>query len=320
MIKMINEIINLRDNTITLAESWNDLIKDFILNLDRKEATKETYRKALKEWVRFIENVNKIPNMNVILQYKEYLINKQLSPHTVSVYLSALKVFFDYLVQIKKIPFNPAKSIRGIKKTKSKRDSLTKDEVLRLLALSFDDSLEGQRNKSILYLKLFTGLRDVSLVHANIEDLQVKEDRHILYYLSKGRHAKDSFVVLVPEVYNVLNAYLIQRGNPDKMQPLFVSCSDRNRNQRLSTQMIRLVIKGLLKKAQIIRKEVSPHSIRHTAITLSILGGADITQTKEMASHRSISTTAEYFHDLNRLKDPAEFYIRDYIGISGKYV
>jgi len=46
---MTNQIINPRDNTITLAESWNDLIADFLLNLDRKPSTKETYKKSEKE-------------------------------------------------------------------------------------------------------------------------------------------------------------------------------------------------------------------------------------------------------------------------------
>lgn len=53
---MINQIINPRDNTITLEESWNELIANFLLNLDRKPSTKETYAKSLKEWVRFVDN------------------------------------------------------------------------------------------------------------------------------------------------------------------------------------------------------------------------------------------------------------------------
>ncbi|MCK5341897.1 MAG: hypothetical protein KAR20_00755 [Candidatus Heimdallarchaeota archaeon] len=57
---MTNQIINPHDNTITLAESWSDLIADFLLNLDRKPSTKETYSKSLKEWVRFVDNEDKI--------------------------------------------------------------------------------------------------------------------------------------------------------------------------------------------------------------------------------------------------------------------
>jgi len=311
---MINQIINPDDNMITLTESWTALISDFILNLDRKPTTKETYAKSLKEWVRFVDNEDKIANMNVILQYKQYLIDKQLSAYTISVYLSALKVFFDYLVTIKKIPFNPDQSIRGIKKSKSKRDCLTKDEVLRLLALDFNDSIEGKRNKAVLYLKLFTGLRDVSIVNANIEDLKVKEGKHVLYYLSKGSDSKDSFVVVVPEAYNVLRSeYLMKRNRYEASEPLFISLSDRNCNSRLSTQTTRNIIRGFFKEASIFRKDIAPHSLRHTAVTMTILGGANIEQAREMAAHSSIETTAGYFHDLKRLSDPAEEYIPKYL-------
>jgi len=310
---MNNQIINPDDNTITLAESWTALISNFILNLDRKPATKETYAKSLKEWVRFVDNEDKIANMNIILQYKQFLIAKRLSSYTISVYLSALKVFFDYLVTIKKIPFNPAQSIRGIKKSKSKRDCLTKDEVLRLLALDFGDSLEGKRNKAVLYLKLFTGLRDVSIVNANIEDMKVKEGRHVLYYLSKGSDSKDSFVVVISEAYNALNDYLMKRSRYEDSEPLFTSLSDRNCNDRLSTQTTRNIIRGFFKKASIFRKDIAPHSLRHSAITMTILGGANIEQAREMAAHSSIETTAGYFHDLKRLSDPAEEYIPKYL-------
>jgi len=301
---------------IVLNEPWGNLIKDFILNLDRKENTKLTYQKSLKEWVKFLDIENKNPDINLILQYKNYLIDRKLSPYTVSVYLTALKVFFDYLVSIQKIPYNPAKSIKGMKKPKSRRGTLIKEEVLQLLSLENGNNLEDYRNKAILTLKLFTGLRDISIVGANVGDLRVKDDRHILYYQTKGADIKDDFVILESDVYYLINLYLIKRGDFKDDDPLFVSCSDRNRSSRLTTQSIRLIIRGFFNKAGIIRKEITPHSLRHTAITFAILGGASVTQAKEMASHSSIETTAGYFHDINRLKNPAELFIKKYLCIN----
>jgi integrase/recombinase XerD len=300
-------------NELSNIVSWENHIKLFIENLDRKEATKQAYQKALKEWVKFFNTEQKDPDVHLVLQYKRYLILRALSPYTISLYLTALKVFFDFLVNLKRIPFNPAKSIRGIKKPKSRRDCLTRAEVLRLLNLPFTDTVESIRNKAILYLKLFTGLRDISIVGIDVGDIQIKCGRVLLYYQSKGHDTKSEFVILEPRVKAVIDKYLSKRDVASTKEPLFTSCSDRNNSQRLSNQSTRLIIRNLFTQANITRKEITPHSLRHTAITFAILGGADITQARAMASHRSIETTAGYFHDIERLDNPAESYIENYL-------
>lgn len=294
---------------------WEKEIKEFIRNLDRQENTKLTYEKALREWIRFIQ-CNNTTDQHIVLRYKEHLMEKDYSANTVCVYLTALRTFFDCLVNSRKLPYNPASSIRGLKKRKSRRDALTKDEALKLINLDFKNNVEELRNKALLFLKLFTGLRDISLIHADVSDLKVKEGKYVLYYVSKGEIEKNDFVVLDNMVYQTINDYLVMRGNTDQNEALFASCSNRNRAGRLTTQSLRLVINILFKRVGIIRQEISPHSLRHTAITLSILGGADINQAKEMASHRSIESTAGYFKDVRRLSDPAEAYIGKYLGIA----
>lgn len=310
---MDNLKFHFQEKKVTLDYPWRSLAERFINNLDRKPTTKETYRKSINEWIKFFDNANRNPDINIILQYKRYLIKKGLSPYSISVYLTALRVFFDYLVSFRIIPFNPAKSIKSLKKPKSKRDALTKEEALRLISLNSLNTIEDYRNKAILMLKLFTGLRDISIVNADVKDLKVKEDKYLLYYLNKGSDSKDSFVIVNNSAYRDINAYLVKRTDLGPNRPLFVSNSDRNRGSRLTTQSIRLIIKSLLKKVGIVRPEIKPHSLRHSAITFSILGGAKVTQAKEMANHSNISTTASYYHDLNRLKNPAESYIDKFL-------
>ena len=300
-------------NELSVIDSWENHIRLFIENLDRKEATKQAYQKALKEWVRFYNTESRNPDIHLILQYKQYLVLRALSPYTISLYLTALRGFFDFLVNLKRIPFNPAKSIRGIKKPQSKRDCLTREEVLRLLGLPSDGGIESIRNKAILYLKLFTGLRDISIVGTNVQDIQTKCGRVLLYYQSKGHDTKSEFVILEPKVKTAVDEYLFKRGAVSSEEPLFTSCSDRNKSQRLSTQSTRLIIRNLFNQANIIRKEITPHSLRHTAITFAILGGCHITQVRAMASHCSIETTSGYFHDIERLDNPAELYISKYL-------
>ena len=83
-------------NELKLNDSWADLVNLFIANLDRKDTTKIAYQKALKEWIRFYQLEKKDANIHLILQYKQYLVEKKLSAYTISLYLTALKVFFGY--------------------------------------------------------------------------------------------------------------------------------------------------------------------------------------------------------------------------------
>lgn len=159
-------------NELSVIDSWENHIHLFIENLDRKPTTKQAYQKALKKWVKFYNTEPKDPSVHLILQYKRYLILRALLPYTISLYFTALRGLFDFLVNLKRIPYNPANSIRGIKKPQSRRDALTRDEVLRLLELPFNDTVESIRNKAILYLKLFTGLRDISIVGVDVGDIQ----------------------------------------------------------------------------------------------------------------------------------------------------
>jgi len=292
---------------------WMNLIQLFIANLDRKETTRRTYEKALKQWVYFLETAKFNPDINPVLEYKNYLINKKLSAYSISVYLSALKVFFGFLVERNIIHSNPAKSIRCPKKPSGRRDALTKDEALKLLSLSCDDTLESLRNRGMLWLLLFSGIRSCSVTKANVGDIIIKDGQYLLYYQGKGRDSRDEFVVLSSEVYDVINSYLAKRGNISPESPLFASLSDRNSGSRLTAQSIRMVINEFFARAGISRAEISCHSLRHSAISFALRGGAKIEEVREIAGHSDINMTASYIHCHDRLKNPAELSIRAYL-------
>ena len=292
---------------------WTNLIRLFISNFDRKETTRTTYEKALRQWVYFLETTTRNPDINPVLEYKNYLINKKLSAYSISVYLSALKVFFGFLVERNIIRSNPAKSVRCPKKPLGRRDALTKDEALKLLSLSCDDTLESLRNRAILWLLLFSGLRSFSVVKANIGDIRIADDKRLLHYQGKGRDSRDEFVVLNNEVYDVINNYLAKRGNISPESPLFASLSDRNSGSRLTGQSIRMIINDFFVRAGISRAEISCHSLRHSAISFALRGGAKIEEVRELAGHSDINMTASYVHCHDRLSNPAELSIRAYL-------
>ena len=103
-----------------------------------------------------------------------------------------------------------------------------------------------------------------------------------------------------------LRDWLSIRGSDEGA--LFVSLSNRSNGERLCLRAIRGIVKKYYKLAGIVGNKTT-HSLRHTAITKAISAGVPIQKVKGLARHSSIETTMIYFHELDRLEDPAEAYI-----------
>jgi len=293
--------------------AYQTTIGEFIEQLNKRDTTKRTYKEALGNWNTFANE--EAPNVDVELveAYKTHLTREKYSPYTIGVYLTALKLFFDYLVSKGVLQINPAEHIERNKKPKSRRESLTEEEFFRLIELDSPQNKLELRDRAILMLKMCAGLRDISIVRTDVGDIRTKGGVAVLYHQGKGRDSKDEFVVLTTRVFKTLTDYLNQRPAAKPADPLFISGSKRNRNQRITSKTIYRAIKNFFKLVQIKRPGITPHSLRHTAVTFAILGGADVPQVQDMAGHKHIETTMEYRHNLERLTDPAEQYIERYI-------
>ncbi len=290
---------------------WSEHIRHYLENIDVKTSSKQVYTKALAQFLNFLKTADNRSDVNIVLLYKQHLMARHLSPYTICVYLNAVKSLFRYLEDNQIIERNIAKSIRA-KKPGSNRPALSKQEVLKLLALEFADDTEGLRDKAILYLKIYTGIRDISIIQANIEDLTIAEDEktHILYYQGKGKVSADDFVVLTDEAYLPIKNYLNKRKDSSPKAPLFASLCERD-NTRLSTQTTRRLIKETFLRANIEGK--TGHCLRHSAVSFCIASGAPIQDVRDMVGHASIQTTMTYFHQKNRLTAPAESYVAKYL-------
>jgi len=88
---------------------------------------------------------------------------------------------------------------------------------------------------------------------------------------------------------------------------MFVSLSDRNRGKRISTSGIRHLINAYMKRAGIVERRKTTHSIRHAAI--SKVAGRDVLKARQVARHASLDTTMIYVHENDRLTNPGEAFI-----------
>jgi len=130
----------------------------------------------------------------------------------------------------------------------------------------------------------------------------------VLDVAGKGRNeAYELLVIVNADAQIAIHDWLSTRG--DEPGPLFVSFSPSSRGGRLSLRAIRGILKAAYKAAGVRGRGKTTHSLRHTAITKAIHNGAPIQRVQAMARHANVGTTMIYFHELDRLAEPAEALI-----------
>lgn len=290
-----------------LEDSLNALVERFLLAQDVKEKSKLTYRKALRQFFAHLaENKTASLSREDIISYKESLSQRGLSAFTLSTYLVAVRKFFEWAESAKLYP-NIARGIKGAKKPRGfKKDALTVEQVKRVLASIDRSTLQGKRDFALLNLLVRTGLRTIEVIRADVADVRQEGGEALLYIQGKGRDSKDEFVLLTEETLSPLRDYLAERGACNETSPLFSSLSDRNRNKRLTTRTLSRISKSYLRGAGLDDRRLTAHSFRHTAVTLSLMGGASIQEAQTLARHTSLNTTLIYAHNINRVGNAPE--------------
>ena len=285
----------------------NDLIlDDFKNNLDAKPKTKETYIKGVKAFISWCDknNVSEVTHA-ILIQFKEDLMANNKSASTISMYMTALKKLYKYL-ETKGFK-NIASDLKGAKQKRNySKDPLTLDQAKDLLNSIDRTTNESKRNYALIHLLITTGLRTIEIERANVEDIRNIGNNSVLYIMGKGRDSKDEYVKLTYETLKAINDYLLTRKIKDNKEPLFISLSDRTNGQRLKTRSIRDIVKKAFRNIGLNSDKITTHSLRHTAITLSLLGGTPLQEVQQMARHSNINTTMIYAHNLKRIESNAE--------------
>lgn len=286
----------------------DDRIDDFAseyLNSKSPE-TVGTYRRSLNEFKRWFagQKGRFLFRVDDIEAYKKYLMESRgLHQVSVSTYLTALRRFCQYLVDIGLLETNPARSVSGNRRpTTHSREVLTEIEIDRLFAALDEATPIGKRDTAIVYSMLFAGLSEIEIVRANVEDLEQTLLGWYLRVQGKGHQVKDQQVALDPPVMTKLRAYMDTRSNLRPTSPLFVSHGHRSDGERLNTRSVRSRIRAHLEAAKIVRPGVTPHSLTHTAALIWLNDGLDIEEVKQRMRHGTLDTTMIYFRKKGLLK------------------
>lgn len=298
-----------------LHQQTSSYLEQFLRSLDIKASSKSTYARQIKEFFVWSQKNHIIaPSRDDVLAYKEHLYDdKMLSPLTIAGYLTAVRRFFEWLESIKVYP-NVAKGVKSPKRKKGfKKDVLTVDQVKKLLAVFDRSTLSGKRDYALVNLMIRTGLRTIEIARVCKEDMTRQGGVPVLLIHGKGRDEKDELVVLTEPTLAPLRDYLKVRGTVRDREPIFASHSKKNFGKKLTTRSVSRIVKNALRAIGLDDNRLTAHSLRHTAITFSLLGGATPQEARLLARHADINTTLVYAHNINRIKEAPERKIDDFL-------
>ena len=280
--------------------------RDYTAFLDASERTVQTYTGNIRQFIKWAaEKGIQSPTRADIIQYREDL-RARCRPSTVQNYITALRLFFRWTSSAGIYP-NIAEHVKGAKlDTAHKKDYLTAHQLRTILSNIDTGTAKGKRDYSILLLMITGGLRDVEVARANVDDLRQLGANTVLYLQGKGRTERTEYVKIVPAAEAILREYLKTRPDATGMQPLFASMSNNSRGQRLTPKSISTIVKHRFISAGFNSDRLTAHSLRHSAVTLSLLGGVPLEEVQQFARHRSITTTQIYAHNLDRTKNRSE--------------
>ena len=221
-----------------------------------------------------------------------YETAKKLSPHTQARRLSGLRSFFDYLIFESYRKSNPTDLIEAPKLGRKIPDVLSIDEIELMINQIDLSHPQGHRNRAILELLYGSGIRVSELTELNLSNLFFKED--MIRVTGKGNKQRLVPMGGVTKKYLKLyinNSRLQQEVDPKDQDIVFIN----RRGNSLTRQMIFKIIKELAIKSNI-KKQVGPHTFRHSFATHLLENGADLRTIQILMGHESITTTEVYTH------------------------
>ena len=303
----MQELAVMGSNALEMRQELNgDMFKRWTSYIDASPRTIEAYSKNIKRFIIYLQDngINR-PQREDIVEYRDYL-KADHKPTTVQSYLAAVKLFFQWTEREGIYP-NVADRVKGAKlDTEHKKDYLTSKQVGKLLGAIDRTTTKGKRDYAILSLMVKPGLRTISLINANIEDIRAAGDSTALYYKGKGHEEKATYVKLAEPVEKAIRDYLKARGKADGKEPLFSSVANRNSGGRMTTRSISRLAKESLIQVDLNSDRLTAHSFRHTAATLNLLNGGTVEETQQLLDHANINTTLIYSHALERASNNSE--------------
>ncbi|WP_308507628.1 tyrosine recombinase XerC [Sporomusa sp. GT1] len=279
----------------------------FYLRVEKNSSrhTLLNYQRDIYQFVEFVSNQGggerpfSYVTPLLLRSYLAHLKSQEYAKATIMRRIAALRSFFRFLCRENILSENPCDAVRTPKLEKKLPVFLDVNEVSELMALP-DDSPLGLRDKAVLELLYATGVRVNELAGITLPDIDA-EGRTIIV---SGKGAKERIVLMGKTAVVFLEKYL-QRARPvlctktgeygrqTKKQHSYLFVN--NRGGPLTDRSIRRIVEKYVEEMAV-KKNVSPHTLRHTFATHLLDNGADLRTVQELLGHVNLSTTQLYTH------------------------
>ena len=267
----------LSDNSIVSYENDINKLSNFLLDKNKSISPIKVSPDIIKEFI--------------------YSISNSINPTSQSRIISGLRSFFEYLIFEKYIKTNPLSLIESPRISRKLPDTLTIKEIDLLISNINISTNEGERNIALIETLYGCGLRVSELISLKISDLFFNEG----FIKVTGKGNKQRLVPISDLNKRVIKSYM---GNSRKKLKIEEKSKDilflNRRGKKLSRAMIFTIIKRLAKLSDI-KKNISPHTFRHSFATHLLKNGADLKTIQQLLGHQSITTTEIYMHIDNKM-------------------
>ncbi len=279
-----------------------DFLDSLLIEKKLSINTYDSYTNDINKYINYLKNkhiksANKITSKD-IEQYLKYLNFNNLSDRTIVHNLTVIKEYHKFLIKNNFVKCDVSENILGPKLSKYLPNILTVNDVDKLLDINLESDFD-YRNKAMLELLYATGLRVSELINLNMNSINFEYET--VRCIGKGN--KERIIPIGDVAIKYLKIYLndhrnnmLKGYNCDK---LFLN----NHGKQMTRQGFFKIIKKIAYDKNI-KKDISPHTLRHSFATHMLYYGADLRSIQEFLGHSDISTTEIYTHiSLNQVRD-----------------
>ena len=281
--------------------NWSEKIEDFsnFLKFEKNFSgnTLDAYMRDVRKLERFtISELDNLSPENItyenLQEYIYQLSKNKISERSQARAISSIKAFFKFLLEDDYRTDNPATLLEGPKLGLYLPDTLSEEDINRIITCIDNSTDIGKRNKCILEVLYGCGLRVSELIDLKISNINFKES----YIMVEGKGEKTRLVPLANTTAEFITSYIHTVRNKTKINKKYEDTLFINsRGTNMSRVIVFIIIKELTQKAGI-SKSISPHTFRHSFATHLLQNGADLRFIQEMLGHSSITTTQVYTH------------------------
>ena len=289
---------------------------EWFANIDNRR-TRRAYKIDVADFQKFT-GIRQPPEFRVItrahvIAWRKSLEQRQLSPATIRRKLSAVSSLFEHLCECNALLHNP---VMGVKRpngeaNEGKTPAISDAQARKLLDAPPPDTVKGKRDRAILAVFLFHGLRAEELVRLKLKDLQ--ERRGVQYLRIHGKGGKLRFVEAHPVALERINDYVSTRADlADENEPLFRPVKNNvsgDLNKPISYRGVYELVLRYARIAGIASQDFRVHSLRATAATNALEHQSDIARVQQWLGHANIATTRLYDKRKSRPEDSPTFRV-----------